>query len=55
MGFQQFLSFTASVPAGFYSQKLWGLTFLEPWAVGLGIELELLTPEISFLSFICHM
>ena len=53
---QQFLSSTASIPSGFYSQKLWQHLFLalEPWAGGLDVVLGPLVPEISLLSFICH-
>ena len=34
---QKFLSSTASITTGFYSQKFWGLLFLalEPWLEGL--------------------
>ena len=37
LGFQKFLSSTASIPTGFYSQMLWGFIFLalEPRAGGL--------------------
>ena len=44
---------TDSIPIGFCSQKLWGLTFLalEPWAVGPGMGLGFLAPEISFPNF----
>ena len=47
------LSSTDSVPTGFHSQKLRGLTFLalESWAGGPGADLGLLTPEISLLDF----
>ena len=47
------MSSTDSIPAGFHSQKLWGLIFLawEPWAGGVGVGLGLLAPEISLLNF----
>ena len=56
-GVQQFLFSTVLIPAGFYSQKLWGLTFLalEPWAGGPGEGLTPVIPEISLLIFICCM
>ena len=43
------VSSTDIIPAGFCSQKLWGLIFLvlEPWAGGPGMALGLLAPEIS--------
>ena len=42
-----------SIPTGFCSQKLWELIFLalEPWAGVPGVELGLLTSEISLLDF----
>ena len=42
-----------SIPAGFRSQKLWGLIFLalESWARGPGVGLELLAPEITLPNF----
>ena len=45
--------FHQPIPAGFCSQKLWGLIFLalEPWAGWPGVGLGLLTPEISLLNF----
>ena len=38
LGVHEFLSSTTSIPAGFYSQELWGLLFLavKPWAGGPG-------------------
>ena len=47
------VSSTDSIPAGFCSQKLLGLTFLalEPWGREPGVRLELLIPEISLLNF----
>ena len=47
------VSSTKSIPAGFCSQKLWGLTLLalEPWARRPGVSLGLLGPEIFFLRF----
>ena len=53
LGFQQFLSSTASISSGFYIQKLAGFIFLalEPWAGGPGVGLELLTSEISRPNF----
>ena len=47
------VSSTNSIPAGFSSQKLWGLIFvaLEPWVGGPGVELGLLTLEISLCNF----
>ena len=56
-GVQQFLSFSASSPTGFYSQKLWWLIFLalEPWAGGPGVGLGILIPEIWLLVCICHI
>ena len=50
-------SFTNSIPAGFCSQKFWGLFFLalEPWPWWPGVGLGLLTPETSFLIFMHHM
>ena len=47
------VSSTDSIPTGFCSQKLWGLTFLalEPWTVGPSVGLGLLTPEISLVNF----
>ena len=55
-GVQQLLSSTASIPTGFYSQKLWRLIFLvlKPWVGGPGVTLGPLTPDISLLIFICH-
>ena len=49
-------SSTDSIPAGFQSQKLWGLIFLtlEPWAGGPGIGLGLLAPEVSLPNFYPH-
>ena len=46
-------SSTDSVPAGFCSQKLWGLIFLaqEPWTGGPCEEVELLSSEISLPNF----
>ena len=53
-GVRQFLSSTASIPAGFYSPKFWRLFFLalNPWAGGPSMRLGPLTPDISFLIFI---
>ena len=55
-GLQQFLP--NSIPAGIFSQELWGLIFLalETWAEGPGMGLGLLAPEISpeFLSTTCE-
>ena len=47
---------TDSIPAGFCSQKLWGLPSLalEPWARGPGMGQGLLASEISLLNFIHH-
>ena len=47
------VSSTDSFPTAFYSQKLWGLTFLslEPWAGGPGVGQGLLGPEIFLLNF----
>ena len=47
------VSSTESIPAGFCSQKLWGLIFLalEPWAGGPGVRLGLLTHETSLPNF----
>ena len=49
-------SSTDSIPAGFSSQKLWGLIFLvlESWPGGTGVRLGLLTSEISLLNFYPH-
>ena len=46
-------SSTNSIPAGFCSQKLWGLIFLalEPWAREAGMGLGLLASEIALLNF----
>ena len=53
----------ASIPAGFHSQKFWGLLFtaLEPWAsraqCGAGTPLSSVgtfAAEISLLIFKCH-
>ena len=46
-------SSTDSIPTGFCSQKLWGLTFLtlESWARGLGVGLGLLASEIAPKNF----
>ena len=57
LGFQKFLSSTALIPTGFYSQNLWRfiLLALEPWAGGPGVGLGPFTPEISLQIFICHM
>ena len=46
-------SSTNSIPAGFHSQKLWGLIFpaLESWARCPGVDLGLLVPEISLPDF----
>ena len=46
-------SYTDSIPAGFCSQKLWGLIFLalEPWAREAGMGLGLLASEIALLNF----
>ena len=54
---QQFLSFTVSIPTGFYSLKLWRLIFLalEPWAGAPGVGLGPFPPEIHLLIFICHI
>ena len=51
------VSFTDSIPAGFCSQKLWGLIFLalEPWAGGPGVGLGLLAREISLPNFYPHV
>ena len=50
-GLQQFLP--NSIPAGIFSQEMWGLIFLalETWAEGPGMGLGLLAPEISLLNF----
>ena len=47
------VSSTDSIPAGFYSQKLWGLIFLalEPWAGETSVGLGLLAPKMSLLNF----
>ena len=47
------VSSTDSIPAGFCSQKFWRLTFLalEPWAVGPGVGLALLTPSLDGCGF----
>ena len=47
------VSSTDSVLNGSCSQNLWGFIFLalEPWAVGPGVELGLLTPDIPLLNF----
>ena len=47
-------SSTESIPTGFHSQKLWGLSFLalEFLAGGPGVGRGLLPPEISLLNFI---
>ena len=47
---------TDSIPTDFCSKKLCGLIFLalETWALGPGMGLGLLTPEISLLFFIQH-
>ena len=46
-------SSTSSIPAGFHSQKWWGLIFLalESWAEGPGLGLGLFAPEISLPNF----
>ena len=56
------LSPSSSIPAGFYSQKLWGLLFLAlgPWAGGPamgppGSSGETSEAQISLLTFILHM
>ena len=56
LGFQQFLSSTASISADFYSQKLWALIFLvlESWAMGPDLGLRHLASEIFLMIFI-HM
>ena len=45
--FRSPLSHSATIPTGFYSQKLWGLLFppLEPWSGGPGVGLGPLTPQ----------
>ena len=47
------VSYFDSIPASFYSQKLWGLIFLalEPWAGEPGVGLGLLVPETSHPNF----
>ena len=42
-----------SIPASFYSQKLWGLIFLalEPWAGEPGVGLGLLVPMTFLQNF----
>ena len=38
-------------PLIFHSQRLWGLIFLESWAVGTSVGLGVLAPKISLLNF----
>ena len=47
------VSSTDSIPAGFCSQKLWGLIFLalETLAEGAGVGLGLFNPEVSLPNF----
>ena len=49
-------SSTDPIPAGFCSQKLWGLVSLalESWARGPRVGLGLLDPEISLQNFYPH-
>ena len=57
LGFQQFPSSLASIPAGFYIQKLWGLLFLvlDPWTADLMYAWEPLLPRYPswYLSTTC--
>ena len=56
LGLQQPASSTNSIPAGFCSQKLWGLIFLalEPWAGGPSVGPGLRALKISLPNFYPH-